>query len=519
MKVSFKMLNWDEDFQRTMKNGTGFLIDTSIDYKAYLNNNDIDVIKKIFSLDGIYSYKFGMSNQINNDDPILKKMYTCKCHKTYGLENLDNACEYCNTKVRKSIPYRHGWIDLNQNKILHPHLCWLLMNVYRELIIDKKAESVTLSADNIEYSTEDDEDESDNMTANVVKPAIKKTKLEKGTEAKRYSLFDLLSKNKLEGFTWNSILFGGKLQTFIDKYLSNKAKEIYSMLGGVYFVSKIPVLSAEYRPIKISKKISIPDITQNSYNVKYMNIAENAKELIEENPNMLISMKVKMLVNIMKDVGSIMMDVIKTVGGNKKAHLRGETYSRMFYNSGRLIIEPIVDKGQHETDVCQLPLDVFRSTFVEAVLQVIDKYPITPEIRNKYVDPDQILSPVERDFIRDVVFPQIEHPYVYVSREPCIYSTSSIALRVAKLTDDEMVLRIPFVLLPAMGGDFDGDVLAMISWMDPEERKRVYQMIGPSRSIIDTIHIGYNSRIGQSNNKAVLLYRAFSEDAKVERIN
>lgn len=512
-KVSLGMLDWDADFEETMENHTGFLIDTSIDYKEYLNAKDLEKIKDIFSLDGIYSYKFGMSNQINNNDDILKKSYTCRCHATYGLENLDKVCDKCNTYVRKSIPYRHGWIDLGSHKILHPNLCWVLMTTYREVLLADNKSDITVSDDNI--TTDELNSDDDDM---IITPVSKKN-VGHRDEKNRYSLFQLLSKRKLK-YNWEDILYKGKLRAFLETYFPNKYKEFDTLLKGKFFVSKIPVLSSEYRPIKITACLSMPDITQNPYNVRYMDITECAKQLLNKSNVFVTAIKINYLVDIMKNVGQIVMDLKHTVGGNKKAHLRGEIYSRRYYNSGRLVLEPIIEKGSFRLDEVHIPLDFFRGIYNDAILKIIDDhYPlISPKQRSRLIDVDQVLTLPERDFIRNDIFPKIEDPYISIHREPCIYITSVLGMRVTKLTDEEMVLRVPFVVLPAIAGDFDGDVLAIISWMDVNDRRRAYQVLNPMKSIVDTMHIKYNSNVGQSNNPAVLLYKGFARDAVVERV-
>ena len=93
-----------------------------------------------------------------------------------------------------------------------------------------------------------------------------------------------------------------------------------------------------------------------------------------------------------------------------------------------------------------------------------------------------------------------------------MYKTIILGMKVHSLID-EMVMRIPFFVLPAIAGDFDGDVLAVIAWEKPSERLRIFEALGPQVSVIDTKTIKYNSDIGPNNNTAVLLYKGFSCDS------
>jgi hypothetical protein len=70
------------------------------------------------------------------------------------------------------------------------------------------------------------------------------------------------------------------------------------------------------------------------------------------------------------------------------------------------------------------------------------------------VNIDYTLSEIDKDIIRNDIFPRVVNPVIYTNREPDIYVTSILALRVHSLID-EMVLRIPFFVLPLICGDYD----------------------------------------------------------------
>ena len=44
-------------------------------------------------------------------------------------------------------------------------------------------------------------------------------------------------------------------------------------------------------------------------------------------------------------------------------------------------------------------------------------------------------------------------------------------------------------------GDYDGDVMSVITFEREEDRERLYQVLGPKRRIIDTRLIKWNSII------------------------
>ena len=148
---------------------------------------------------------------------------------------------------------------------------------------------------------------------------------------------------------------------------------------------------------------------------------------------------------------------------------------------------------------------------------ILKKKKINPRKIHNFLDPDYVLTHEERDFIKEEVFPLVDKPYLYINREPSMYMTSVLGMRVHSLID-EMVLRVPFFILPAIVGDFDGDVLAIIAWDTPKERQRIYETIGPQVSVINTETITYNNNIGPNNNTAVLLYKGFMKDSILKEV-
>lgn len=531
MKINFNIKDWDADFVSTMKNGVGFLIDTNIDYSSYLNTSqkgkddkdivDISKIKEVFSLDSIYSYKFGMSNQIDSDDPVLKKMYTCQCHKLYGIEHINELCDKCNTYVQRSIPMQIGWISLGENYILHPFLCSLLMSSKKSI----KTETEVIEFEDVPVVTDKDLEDVDVIEDDAEFTMPKHTKRRKKKiidrdKVEKFTMFELLTRGKLD-YTWEDILFNGQLDNFLDKYFKNTSRYKVikeHMKGRRAFVSHIEVLSAEYRPMKIKSVIGIPEITQSPINAHYMAICDDVRSLMLDKDTMIKIMKIKLLVDIMKNLAQICKIVEDEIAGNKKAMIRGEIYSRRSYNSARLVIEPITDKVP-DIDVCQLPVDVFRVIFGENILSILNKYPnIDAFQRHRLIDVNVTLTHEEKRFIIDEIFPQIENPIIYMNREPCIYMTSVLGMRIIELKEDELVMRIPFSILGGIAGDFDGDEMGSIAWETPRERKLIYNALTPRKSVINTSYIKYNSKIGLNNNTAVLFYKGMEKDPIIKKI-
>lgn len=496
-KMSLGIMDWDQYMVKTIQSGTGFIIDTNIDYSSYLNSENMEDIKRVFEIDGIYSYKFGISNQADDKGDLYKKSYTCKCHSLYGINNLNVLCHKCNTYVQRTIPHRYGWMDLGKYRVLNPLLIELLMETKRSV-----DESLIPSE----------------RGRRIRNGKMVKSKNDGKTQV---SLFNLITKKKGINYTWDEILTNkGRLEDLLYEYFRNTSSwDIIKSMNGNYYVSKIMVLSSEYRPMKINTILSVPEISQDIINVQYMNISDCIHKLHSE-PDTIRGISISFLVDIMQSLYEIYKQLYDAIGNGKRAMIRGEIFGRRVYNSARLVIEPIINRNIPEIDVIELPIDVFRGIFGADISKILDAYypHVDNYTRSRLLDWDIKLTEEEKDFIRNDIFPKVQDPNNKFLREPCIYTTSVLAGRIVTLID-EMVLRIPFFILPAIAGDFDGDALAVINWENPEERRRIKEALTVTKSIIDTSNISYNTLIGPNNTTAVLLYEGFNKDAVIKKID
>ena len=183
-------------------------------------------------------------------------------------------------------------------------------------------------------------------------------------------------------------------------------------------------------------------------NTEYQIISE-CVSAINNNPFMIEDQLVNKLRSITNTMGNICEILTEEIGAGKKSAWRGEVVAPRIDNSGRLIIEPIIDPTIHRIDVVQLPLDCFRVIFSGDVEKVCKTLKVAPNKIRDLIDLNYELTPIERDFIRYDIFPRVECKYVYISREPCIYLTSILGMEIISLTDD-MVMRVPFYALPGL---------------------------------------------------------------------
>ena len=107
--------------------------------------------------------------------------------------------------------------------------------------------------------------------------------------------------------------------------------------------------------------------------------------------------------------------------------------------------------------------------------------------------------------------------YIYINREPSIYMTSILGVRIHSLVD-EMVLKLSSFLLLGLAGDYDGDALGIITWDDPLLRKYVFESFNIKNSLVDTLDIKFTGTAAPHNTFGVQMYLAYGEDAVFKKI-
>lgn len=411
-------MDCEAEFQKSVNgpDANGFILDDSINYAAdYFEKITFDRIKDLFSRDSIYSYKFGLTLQ--EEDDTIKKLYSCKCGEIYGLEHLGETCKECNTEVERVKFKDVAWFRIKpqidqsgftrQVKTLHPYLCYLLCTYNGGDLV---------------------------------------TRLNGGNQYRKKSNEKILT--KIEDFTWKDILFDkASLKDFIIKYMPAHA-DLLLMYEDRWYTNVLPVISKNFRPIAVKNVLGVPDMRIKDVNTEYMVISLAIKD-INENPVIIEDQLVNKLKSIVVTMGNVCQLIYEELSEGKQSVWRSEVVAPRVDNSGRLVIEAICDPTIHDVDVVQLPLDFFRVVFSSDVEQICKKMKMRPTQIENIIDLNYELTQEERRLVREEIFPQVEAPYVYISREPCIYVTSVLGMRIHSLID-EMVMRVPFFILPAI---------------------------------------------------------------------
>ena len=466
--------DYNEAFEKSISDGTGFVIDESIDYSKYFGKDSLLDVKDIVYENSIFSYKFGIA--LEDEEKVTSKLYQCDCGETTGIELLGHKCPICGTEVERMKPIPTGWFVLKYYKIIHPFILFMIhkerspikpMTRKQEKLLSEKLkmkemekEKEELKNQNIDDNTDDDIDEEETVQEVNEQPKEEKKKnpyVNEKISKSFLTLEEALNQKKLPDFQWNDLFEedGIKLEAFVKKYLKRHT-DLLMKYRHLWYVNKIPVLSKNYRYLSM-QNIEVTDtnrINMHPLNSAYMTISGIVNALngdVLNNSSSWVNDNKKALANKLGYVGKL---IFADIGSSKKSYIRGEVYGKKYSFSGRLVVEPINDRSSYEIDVCELPLEYFRSTFVTDIVKIGVEMKIDIKRLHNITDIDYKLTEDDKKLLLEEIYPKVEYPVVYINREPDIYVTSILALRVVKISD-EMVIRIPFSILPSLNADFD----------------------------------------------------------------
>lgn len=466
--VSFE--DYEKSYKKSMEDGTGFIIDDSIDYSSYIESKDLKKIREVVFENSIFSYKYGIS--LEDEERVVDSLYQCNCGATKGIENIDIICPKCNTEVQRLDPKRIGWLILKNYKVIHPFILYMLSVEKSPIkaekrVPKKKAEGLSdKQLKKEEKPDEEKEEEFDPLEEEKVEeekieeepqtPKRKRAKKEEKESSKRknLTLLEALNKNKLD-YSWKELLdeSGEYLEAFIIKYMKNR-KELLLKYRSLWYTNKILVISKNYRYINM-QEIEVTgsnEVGMHPLNLYYMNISALVGNLNNKPLENSKSWADDQMLHLCKELAKVGKSIFDDIGSSKKSHIRGEVYGKKYTFSGRLVVEPIIDKSINRIDVCQIPIEYFRSTFVQDIISIGKKLKIPIKRLHNLVDIDYQINEEDKRLLKEEIFPLVKYPVVYTNREPDIYVSSILAFEVHSLID-EMVLRVPTMVLPAMAAD------------------------------------------------------------------
>ena len=472
--MRLKPLNWDEEYRKDIKSGLGF----DIDDPNGINKNDVR------SLRGIYSPLYG--SELSDDAEYIDQ-YSCNCKKLKGKFYEGTICEFCGTPVRynNTDMEKTGWITLRKNLHLINPLYYFML----EKIIGKKQlnniiyfnrerdgnGNVIINYDNydennpyfaiglIEFYNKFDE------ILNYYKDNIKSTNLQ--LKKDKLDLYDFLIKNK------NNI-----------------------------FCNHFPVYTLLLRPILMIKN----NLVYANINSKFQTLLVNICDLNKIDTEIDIKdLKVLPLLyqsqNLLNQIHKMIID--EQIAG-KEGHIRSNMLGERVNYSSRCVIIPLI--GHYDLDEVKLPYLVFLELYKYELINLlvtIDKLTINNAIIrwNKAIEKfDKKMYLMMKYLIENTE----NGLWVFINRNPSLNYGSILTMKVIEVKEDydDLTMSVPLNVLGLLAGDFDGDVLNIISLKTQEFVNHYNNILNPKGMMIDRNDGRFNRKMNLIKDQMIGLF-------------
>ncbi len=443
-----------------------------ISSEIYSRRNELvmedGVLKEAKSFDdkGLFSKRiFG---NLNSDEE-----FSCECGKFTGKLYEGLSCDKCNAEVKmiQANIDKIGWIDLNGNYVIK-YISYSLLEkvVGRENLkhIVHLPNKITMQGD---IDTKEIEE-------------IQKTSPE-------HKYWHIGLRRFREIYT--------EVLDYYHKLHGKKESKIHDFLEDVYdvFTDKIPVISIVLRPaMRTADGLKLDEL-----NNVYINILKNV-EMLNDTVNLTDIIKditVELVQAEYFQLSTKIMDNIKSKGGLIRNQIMG---TRVNF-SARNIISPA--KAGYKIDEIVLPYLTFLYLYKLELVNIIS--------RVKNVNLSEAESIWHRSTLKiDTEVYKImkkmivdEEIGILLNRNPTISYGSILYLKIAGIKDDyeDMTMSIHNGILSLLAGDYDGDVLNVISLKDSEMKEVFREVFSPVSLIIDSNDGKFNTALNLERDQVL----------------
>ena len=469
-------LDWDELYKKDIESGNGFDID---DVNGITKKNER-------SERGIYSPLYG--GNISSDAVI--KQYSCNCGELYGKFNNGRVCKKCGTKVtyRNTDMKKTGWMTLREElHLINPLYYFMLEKVigkkdlYNIIFYNKKRDKDGNVVVDLDYFDEN------NPFCSIGMKQF-------------YERFDEIMAYYKDNIKGVPKVREEKIEMF--KFLEKNKEKI--------FCNHFPVYSLSIRPIMMVKDNLIFD----PINAKFQSLLVNVCNL-NNNDSLINNNDLKVLPLLFKSqllLNKIHKSTIEQVS-TKKGHIRSSILGERVNYSSRCVIVPLI--GKYNLNEIKLPYLVFLELYKYEIINLLtkmDKLSIaeankrwhkatTKFDRRIYLIMKHIIDNTEGGL------------YCFINRNPSLNLGSLISMRVVDVKEDysDLTLNVPVNILGLIAGDFDGDVLNIISLKSREFVEYYNRIYSPIRMMIDRNDGYFNRKMNLIKDQMIGLY-AFCKD-------
>jgi len=451
--------------------------------KSEMVSSDGTIIEqKKFADDGLFSKRiFG--------DMDSQEEYSCECGSLHGKFYEGCVCPKCGKPVEfiaLSIN-KYGWIDLSLSKydsngVLTEagHGCHLI-----EYIPYSQLEKI-IGRDNLRniihpYNTI--------TVAGDLNEKELTVQREKSPECKYWFIgVDSFYENYSEILKYYYEL----------KDKEGKNKELFDFLSNrdEIFTDKIPVISIMLRPaMRTADGLKLDDI-----NIKYQSILKNLEIL--KDINLIPIIRDSTVEQIQAEFMMLSEEIFDAVK-SKTGLIRNQICGTRINFSSRNIISP--EKAGYKIDEIVLPYQTFLGLYKFEIINIIKTI---ENISIKEAEEVWYYATLKFDNkVYKIMKKMIKENEVGVllNRNPTIAYGSILYLRVADIKNDynDVTMSVNNLILSCLGGDYDGDVLNLISIKDKDTRELFKKVFSPIHLIIDPNNGRFNNNLNLERDQVL----------------
>lgn len=426
-----------------------------------VKEEDIDKVisQNVFDPNGLFSKRIFGSLESSQE-------YSCECGSTHGTLYQGTTCSECGTVVEKTEATidRHGWIDLQDVYIVK----YVAYQFLSKIIGEKNLKEILFLPNKI-----DRDGEIDMSAVEEIRAAHARNKYyHYGVDGFRENYHEILN--------------------YYHELSGKKHPDIYDFIQSPddVFTNKINVISTILRPaMRTADGLKMDEI-----NKTYVDIIRDAG---------IANQRVG-VIKIIKDIATadiqagylalseMILDAIKSKRGLIRQNIVG---SRVNFSS-RNIIAP--SKSGIKIDEIVLPYQTFLYLFKFELINVISKIKDISLVAANKVWYDATLkfdTEVYKIMVKMIMEDEVA---ILLNRNPTISYGSILYLKVAGIkkdySDDTASLHVS--ILTFLSGDFDGDVLNILSVKDVETREVFKEVFSPAALVKDPNTGSFNKDIG-----------------------
>jgi DNA-directed RNA polymerase beta' subunit len=431
-----------------------------------LRENGEEVEGKSFDDKGLFSKRiFG---NLNSDDE-----FSCECGKFTGklYENL--VCDKCGTEVKliQANIDKIGWVDLKEHYVIK----YISYSLLEKVIGRDNLKHIVHLPNKI------------TMQGDIDKKEIEEIQSQSAEHKYWHIGLKEFRKNYKDILEYYHVLH------------DRKESKIYEFLEDIddVFTNKIPVISIVLRPaMRTADGLKLDEL-----NNIYINILKNV-EILDDTINLteiISDITVELIQAEYFQLSTKIMDNIKSKGGLIRNQIMG---TRINF-SARNIISPA--KAGYKIDEVVLPYLTFLNLYKLEIINILSKikgvmlFEAEEIWHNASLKIDEEIYMIMKKMIVD------EEIGILLNRNPTISFGSILYLKIAGIKKDyeDLTMSIHNGILSLLAGDYDGDVLNIISIKDSEMKQVFKEVFSPINLIIDSNNGHFNTSLNLERDQVL----------------